>query len=229
MSGEVFIVEKIIFQDTAFAKTILSQLGSAKERVTKEDLQQIEGLLITHDTALEVCIPWYDNSWGFDIPARDHAWIHSDEDDYPWEVQMIVPNLKFNAGSAENGKWEQDLQYFSHIKTLHLYAPTGDLGFLGNFTDLQELYVVDSRTKDWSFLQNLINLRLLYLNTCHFADLKPIRDLQKSQNKPGNKFGYLGLDYCGLEGPFLLAEFNSLEFFNISYKVLPDFSPKGRQ
>lgn len=219
----MFIVAKIIFQDAAFAKAVLSQLESVQEPVTKEHLQQIEGLLITHDAALDVYTPWYDNSWELDIPKRDHAWIHSNEDDYLWEVQMNVPNLKFNAGSSDYDKWEQDLHYFSHIKTLHLYAPTGDLGFLESFTHLQELYVVDSRTKDWSFLQKLKNLRLLYLNRCHFTNLEPIRDLQKSQNKSGNQLSHLGLDCCGMEGSLLLAEVNSLERMNISCKVLPDF------
>lgn len=212
---------KIIFQDAAFAKAVLTQLESVQEPVTREHLQQIEGLLITHDAALDVYIPWYDPSWGLDIPKRDHAWIHYNEDDDLWEVQMNVPKLKFNADSSDHDKWEQDLRWFSHIKTLHLYAPTGDLGFLESFTHLQELYVVDSRTKDWSFLQKIKNLRLLYLNTCHFTDLEPIRDLQKRQNKPGieNQLSHLGLDYCGMEGSLLLAEVNSLEHMNISCKV----------
>ncbi|MBA9087281.1 hypothetical protein FHR92_003765 [Fontibacillus solani] len=201
-------MEKITFQDTAFAKAALSQLGSAKEPVTKEDLQQIEGLLITHDAALKVYIPWYDNSWGLDIPARDHTGIHSDE--YPWEVQMIVPNLKFNVGSSDNGKWERDLQYFSHIKTLHLYAPTGGLGLLGKFTHLQELYIVDSRTKDWSFIRNLINLRLLFISTCDDdLNVNPICELSKSHNR----LSHVGVEYWidGLPPGNPLAEFIELE------------------
>lgn len=203
-----------ILQDKAFEKAILTQLGRSSERVTPEDIQQIKGILIAYDDVSEFYIPWCDDAWELGIPLCDSQFISSDEDDYPWKVQMIAPNLIFNITSLDNGQWTQDLKHFRHIQTLHLYAPTEDLSFLSDFANLQELYIVDSRTKDWGFLQNLISLRMLYLNKCHFTDLEPIRELQNSQNKlPQNdkRLRYIGHDYCEIEGSLLLAELNTLE------------------
>jgi hypothetical protein len=199
----------ILFQDKNFEKTVLMQLRSSRERVTIEDIQQINGILITHD-ASKVYIPWYDDAWELNIPMRDDLRLPSDEDEYPWKVPMIRPNLIFNVATTENGQWEQDLRNFSHIVTLHVYTPMGDLRFLGDFANLQELYIVDSQNKDWSFIRNLINLRLLFLSTCDEGlDVNPIYELSKSHNR----LSHVGVEYC-IDGPSLdnpLAEFIELE------------------
>lgn len=200
----------ILFQDKQFERVVLTQLDSSRGRLTLEDIQQINGILITHEDASKVYIPWYDDAWELDIPMYDDSRLPSDEDDYPGKVPMIRPNLRFNVATTENGQWEQDLRHFSHIEALHLYAPTGDLRLLGDFANLQELYVVDSQTKDWSFIQNLINLRLLFLSTCDdYLDANPICELSKSHNR----LSHVGVEYC-IEGiPLVnpLAEFIELE------------------
>ncbi|MFD2442631.1 hypothetical protein ACFSO7_01295 [Bacillus sp. CGMCC 1.16607] len=203
-------MKEIQFQDKQFERAVLTQLDSSRERVTLEDIQQIRGILITHDDASEIYIPWYSDSWELDIPMRDDSRLPSDEDDYPWKVPMIRPNLRFNV-NATNGLWEQDLRHFSHIETLYIYAPTEDLKFLGDFaTNLQELYVVDSYTKNWSFIRNLINLRLLFISTCDDGlDVNPICELSKINNR----LTHVGLEYK-IYGPPLgnpLAEFIELE------------------
>ncbi|AIQ52933.1 hypothetical protein [Paenibacillus sp. FSL R7-0331] len=183
----------ILFQDKQFEKSVLTQIDSSKVRLTLEDIQQINGILITHKDTSKVYIPWYDDTWELDIPMRDDSSLLSDEDHYPWKVPMISPNLKFNVAITENGHWEQDLRHFSHIKALHLYAPTCDLRLLGDFANLEELYVVDSQTRDWSFIQNLINLRLLFLSTCdEDIDANPICELSKSHNR----LSHIGVECC---------------------------------
>lgn len=200
----------ILFQDKQFERAVLTQLDSSREQLTLEDIQQINGILITHEDASEVYIPWYNDAWELDILMCDDAWLPSDDDDYPWMVPMIRPSLRFNIAATENGQWEQDLRHFSHIETLHLYAPTGDLKFLGDFANLQELYVVDSQTKDWSFMRNLINLRLLFLSTCDDClNVNPICELSKIHNR----LSHVGVE-CWFDGNPLgnpLAEFIELE------------------
>ncbi|WP_342565403.1 hypothetical protein NST84_09835 [Paenibacillus sp. FSL R7-0345] len=71
---------------------------------------------------------------------------------------MKFPELIFCTEDSGNGWWESDLALFSHIRTLHLYAPTKDLDFLGKFNTLKELYVHDSETQDWGFLSLLTEL-----------------------------------------------------------------------
>ncbi|MBA9087287.1 hypothetical protein FHR92_003771 [Fontibacillus solani] len=202
------------FLDKGFERAVRKKIGTSQERILSEDLKEIKGILIAEGDRSGFGIPWHADSSAF---------------------QMTFPDLMLNVADLD-GKWEQDLIHFSHIRTLHIYVPTEDLAFLSDFTDLRELYVENSKAQNWTFLQNLINLCFLYLRECSFYDLTPILDLYRNQvrvpksnellhrlNEP--RLSHLGLNYCGISDISPLAECKSIEDLNLSHNIISDISP----
>lgn len=203
------------FLDKGFERAIRKVIGTSQEWISSEDLKEINGILIAEGNRSGFGIPWHADSSAF---------------------QMTFPDLMFNVVDSENGKWELDLIYFSHIRTLHIYVPTEDLTFLSDFTNLRELYVENSKAQNWAFLQNLINLCFLYLRECTFHDLTPILDLYRNQERVPKsnellhrlnevRLSHLGLNYCGISDITPLAECKSIEDLNLSHNIISDISP----
>lgn len=203
------------FLDKGFERAVRKKIGTSQKWLSSEDLKEVNGILIADGDRSGFGIPWYADSSAF---------------------QMTFPDLMFNVADSENGKWELDLIHFSHIRTLHIYVPTEDLAFLSDFTNLKELYVENSKAKNWAFLQNLINLCFLYLRECSLHDLRPIRDLYRKQERlPKSKellhrlieprLSHLGLNYCGISDISPLGECKSIEDLNLSHNIISDISP----
>lgn len=209
----------IEFKDKGFEKVVKATLKTTARKLTKEDLLNIKGLLIADKQTNGFAVPWSADSSAYN---------------------MVFPNLMFSTSDSENGLWELDLAYFSHIKSLHLYSPTINLSFLAGFGDLNELYVEQSRVKDWSFIGGLLSLSNLYIVKCDFHDLEVIRELCLKQQEiveieyaRGEGFKYavvprlsnLGLSYCGISDISPLAACKLISELNLSHNEISDLRP----
>lgn len=207
----------IEFKDIGFEKSVKKLLNIKSDKVTVEDLSVVKGILIADGKVSGFKVPWTGDSAAF---------------------SMVFPDIFFNVNDSENGQWLLDLQNFSHIKSLHLYVPTQDLGFLDGFCNLQELYVVDSDNNEWSFLQSLSNLRYMYLQNCYFSDLLPIQKLfleqlkqHDSVRRESNTFHIfkgvqkLYLGNCGISDISPLEECKYINELNLSNNAICDIGP----
>ncbi|UGB29974.1 leucine-rich repeat domain-containing protein [Metabacillus sp. B2-18] len=136
------------------------------------------------------------------------------------------------------GKWIADIEHFTHIKSLHIYFATDDLSFLEGFCNLEELYVVDSDNKEWSFIQSLTSLRYLYIQNCKFSNLIPIRNLFREQSERYDRASResdtyqifsglkkLCLTNCGISDITPLADCKFIDDLNLSHNEISDISP----
>lgn len=147
---------------------------------------------------------------------------------------VFKPSLRFNVRTSANGMWEADLKNFYRLKALYLYAKTTDLSFLGNFKELNELHVVGTRNKDWSFIAGLINLRSLFIKRASFHDLGVFRELSNKQEKLSSlsndpflwshKLEFVRLEYCGIQDINPLADLKWLAELDLSHNEISDFS-----
>lgn len=203
------------FKDKGFEEAVKKTLNTSKEKLAIDDLPSIEGIFIADGDYNGMEVPWQADSSAFD---------------------MNYPNFWFNTQKSSNGKWESDLQYFSHIKSLHLHQSTGNLDFLKNFSNLEELYVSNNRATDWSFLLELTNIRSLSLNNCNFSDLTVLKDLcseqQNIRKEIGDDFGFwkyslqnVGLKYCSISDLSPLADCHSISDLDLSHNEISDISP----
>lgn len=211
-------MDTVEFKDKGFESEVKRVLSISTEQVTLQDLSAIKGVLITSGPIGGISIPWT-----------------GDSDAYG----MVFPNLLFNIDESQNGEWIKDLRYFTHIKSLHMYMPTQDLGFMRDFKKLKELYVTDSVEEDWTFLANLTDLRYLYVKNCSFQDLTPLHELHKKQEElyldwkkvnKENSFYFARLqnvllNYCGITDISPLATCKYISELNLSHNEICDLSP----
>lgn len=215
----------IEFQDKGFEQAISKHFNISANRISEADLLAIEGIMVTNrprsDFGVAIPIPWSSDSTAFN---------------------MVFPNFTFDVSESTNGLWERDLQYFSHIKTLHVYVTTQSLSSLYGFVHLRELYVVDSNNRDWTFISTLISLDKLYVDKALFSDLTPLRDLCLKQKEEydrlkadpkSNQFDLLfkrglsclSLKNCGISDIKPLADCQWVDDLNLSHNEISDISP----
>lgn len=206
----------IEFSDKGFEKAVKSCLNITTDKVTLEDLKAIEGIMVTTKAVSGFSIPWIGDSTAFN---------------------MVYPDFNFNIQESYNGRWFEDMKHFTHIKTFHLYVPIQCLSFLKGFSNLKELYIVESTNKDWAFVQSLTNLQYLCLINCHFTDLEPIRKLsvqqmqqyQQEREQSNKYYIYKGLmklhlEDCGIKNISPLTECALIDEINLSNNRIQDIS-----
>ncbi|MEF3302525.1 hypothetical protein [Paenibacillus sp. GYB003] len=181
-------MEIIEFQDKGFENAVRDELGVTDEPLTTKDIDQLRGLLIY--SAVE------------ELEQVPRAIVGSG-------FQVFKPSIRFNVRASANGMWEADLKNFNHLKALYLYARTTDLSFLGNFKELNDLHVVGTHNKDWSFISGLINLRSLFIKKASLHDLEVFQELSIKQEELAalsddpflwsHKLEFVRMEYCGIQ------------------------------
>lgn len=206
-------MEIIEFQDKGFENAVRHELGVTDEPLTSKDIAQLRGLLIYSAAEELEQVPRAIVGSGF---------------------QVIKPSLRFNVRSSANGMWEEDLKYFNRLKALYLHAKTTDLAFLSNFKELNELHIVGTRNKDWSFLSELVNLRSLFIKRASLHDLEVFRELSIKQEELASlsddpflwshKLEFVRLEHCGIQDITPLADLKWLAELDLSHNQISDFS-----
>ena len=152
----------VSFLEDKFEIAVRNKINKPEGKITLDDLQLINGIVITEDGSDCIPVPW-----------------QNDGD----AMNMKFPDFFFYSVGTDPEKLASDLKYFSHIKTLHIYTPMKNLSFIREFTSLNELYIAGCETDDWGFLEGLINLKYLSIFGCNISDLKPIGELCKKQEE----------------------------------------------
>lgn len=206
-------MEIIEFQDKGFENAVRHELGVTDEPLTSKDIAQLRGLLIYSAAEEYEQVPRAIVGAGF---------------------QVFKPNLRFNVRASVNKMWEADLKHFNRLKALYLYAKTTDLTFLSNFKELNELHVVGTRNKDWSFIAGLVNLRSLFIKRASFHDLEVFRELSITQEELASlsddpflwshKLEFVRLEHCGIQDITPLADLKWLAELDLSHNQISDFS-----
>ncbi|PMC34551.1 hypothetical protein CJ195_22315 [Bacillus sp. UMB0899] len=210
----------VVFKDSGFEKAVREFLEITESTVTRGDLLKITGIRVAFEGVDPnmIPIPWQSTSTTFG---------------------MNFPNFHLVISETNEGLWETDLQHFSHIQSLYIGVPTKDLSCLRGFNSLKELYVVDSRTKDWSFISTLSSLNSLSVRNCNFSDLTPIRDLHVKQiewsDQKGQKDAFsfndvlenIELINCGIADVLPLSDCKRIDELNLSHNSIVDISPLG--
>ena len=127
----------------------------------------------------------------------------------------------------------KDLRHLKHIKSLHIEAPTENLGVLKDFANLRELYITNSNETDWSFIEDLTGLQSLYIINAQFNDLTPIASLcekqyQKYIHSNEEEFCFLKnlyLNYCEIKDITPLKKCASIGELDLSHNHIRDISP----
>jgi len=209
-------VSYVHFQDKAFKKAVKKTLNITADKVTTEALSNVRGVYI-HTSPEEVS--------ALAIPWQSHV-----------SLLEFFPFIPFNANNSDNGRWIEDLEHFTHIHSLRLYAPTDNLSFLSQFQNLVELFINDSLNKDWSFIPTLTRLRYLSIRDCMFPDLTPIRELHQNQeqlykewkNKHEGSAWYnnflecLSLKYCGITDISSLKDCHHIVELDLSHNKIKE-------
>lgn len=213
--------KKVEFQDKGFERVVRSSLNIPEsKKLTVADLNKITGIEIYKVLLKTISIPWSSTGSAFN---------------------MILPNLRFGPEDSENGLWVEDLKCFTQVRSMYLYLPMADLSFLSGYAALEQLTVLESRNKDWSFLKGLTKLQYLFLKDCNFTDLSVIRDLcveqqdllgqeRKRRKENGGKlffFPYLhnlALIRCGISDISPLADCKLISDLIIAQNKVTDIS-----
>ena len=122
-------------------------------------------------------------------------------------------------GSANCSKVYKEL---STTKTLDLSnhpTPFADISVLTEFTQIEELYLSDSRVSDLSPISGYTQLRKLHAEHCAIQDLRPLSRLSKLED--------LLIDYTGVDDLFALKDLTSLKRIglrNTNIRSLNDLS-----
>lgn len=210
----------VVFKDSEFEKAVREFLEITESTVTRGDLLKITGIKIAFEGGGPhvIPIPWQSTSTA---------------------IGMNIPNLYLTISETNRGHWESDLQHFSHIHSLHISVSTKDLSCLRGFNSLKELYVVDSSTKDWSFIPTLSSLNSLSVRNCNFSDLTPIRDLHVKQIEWSDQKREKGVLFfndvlenvelinCGISDLTPLSDCKRIEELNLSHNNIVYISPLG--
>ena len=197
------------FKDADFKHSIAKILGLTGSDINRDDLVEIDSVIITDSDSGGLSIPW-------------------SGDDF----SMMFPKLRYRP-NLNNQLWLKDLKHLSHIKSLHIYVPTEKLDTLHELTNIHELYITNSCETNWSWIENLTRLQSLYIRNAQFADLKPIANLSMKQNQRyiqsnSKDFWFLKklfLNYCEIEDITPLRQCSNIVELNLSHNRIADLQP----
>lgn len=119
------------------------------------------------------------------------------------------------------------LQNMTELRKLRIFDSgcviTKNTSYLQNLTNLENLELLQTGTKDLSFLKHLTKMkRIMFYNEDLFSDLTPLKNLK---NLKVLIFSGLGTSYSDLNDISPLSGLNSLEKLDISYTNVTDISP----
>lgn len=205
-------------KDNAFEKVIREALKKTYGKLKADDLMSIKGILISNKDTNNIQIPWNSDEAAFN---------------------MTFPKVMFNVNNSENGMWIEDLTLFTNIKSLHIYIKIDDLSFLESFVNLEELYVLDSSETNWSFIENMLYLKYLWVHNCGFSNITPLGNLSEKQleffekNKVINKKEFIlfqglenvHLNNCGISDISPLSKCAFLSDVDLSNNKISDLKP----
>lgn len=212
------------FADPALEEAVVNRLCKPVEKVTRNDLGAIRGIIIAgseNSTPRGLRIPWY-----------------SDGD----AMDMVVPDLAIYDGESNNEKLASDMvNYFSHIRSLHIVFPASlkKLSFIKEVKSLKEFYISGCEIEDWGFLESLLNLKMLSVRESNFYDLSPLGDLSKRQREAFDSEGEkisrlfsgsltnLEISGCGVSDITPLADGEFLRDLNLSHNSIVEILPLG--
>ena len=101
-------------------------------------------------------------------------------------------------------------------------TPFSDISILGEFTQIQELYLGDSRVSDLTPLTGFRDLRVLHAEHCAIQDLRPLAELSNLED--------LLIDYTGVDDLSPIQHLTSLKRLglrNTNVRTLKDLSRLG--
>lgn len=137
----------------------------------------------------------------------------------PWEgnhYNIALPNVSLNVSRLPK-RWREQLSSFEDIKALYILTDISDLEFIGCFKNLKELYIVGNTCKEWSFLEELMELDTLLIRKAPYLNTKPIRALMDKQVSRIEKYR---ID-CKNNVPYLPIP-RVLDEISLTYCVLTD-------
>ena len=136
----------------------------------------------------------------------------------PWErtahaFNMKIPNVYLSP---------EDLRDEEILKTLHgyrvigcyIHTPLDDYAFLGEFGEIRDLYIECAEgLTDISFLGNLCECDMLYLEGASLKNLDPVVEMKKRVRGLFGGFRYVGLFGCKIEDVSSLLRYRSPNFW----------------
>lgn len=127
----------------------------------------------------------------------------------PWErtvpaMNMKLPNLTLAAPDLQDASIMEDLRK-CRIVGCYLFTSLKDYTFLGEFTELRDLFILKGENiRDLSFVRNMPNLFLFYLENAALPDLAPlIENCNEGNSLPGKCFGFY---HCRVEDTSALSK-----------------------
>ena len=114
----------------------------------------------------------------------------------PWvrtasAFNMKTPNLTISAGDLQDEKVTGLLRR-CRVTGCYIYEGLDDYSFIAEFGDIRDLHIIHcEKMKDLSFLRQLKDLFMLYLEDASLPDLRPLVDVcNESRGGPGKCFGF---------------------------------------
>lgn len=97
----------------------------------------------------------------------------------PWEMtahayNMKIPDIFIAPEDLKDNDLMDKIKSF-HVVGCYVFTQLDDYSFIAEFSDMRDVYIIDGvNVKDLSFLSNLKDWRMLYIERAHLKDLKPI-------------------------------------------------------
>ena len=135
----------------------------------------------------------------------------------PWERTAHAFNMKVPSVYLS----PEDLRDEEILKTLHgyrvigcyIHAPLDDYAFLGEFGEIRDLYIeCGEGLTDISFINNLCECDMLYLEGASLKNLDPVVEMKKRARGLFGGFRCLGLFGCKIEDVSSLFTVSFSEF-----------------